>query len=239
MEQQFWLDSWHEGGFKTSFHRPDVHPYILKHLTPAVLRGKRILVPLCGKSVDMVYFHQHADHVVGVELAEAAVYQFFEEQKIPFVRCGNRFEADGLTLICDNFLNLTQEDVGNIDLIYDRASLVALPNPMRLDYVHKIEELLPVGGQQFVNTLEYAPFRPEPPFSVPQTDVQIYYGLTHRIEHLEAPLVPHHGLMRVWGLAYVKEHGFLLTKTKEVKFKEVKFKEVKFKEVKFKVIWPL
>lgn len=216
METQFWIDSWNEGGFKTSFHRPDVHRYILKHLTPEFLAGKRVLVPLCGKSVDMVYFKEHAEHVVGVELAEKAVYQFFEEQDISFTRTGNRFEADGITLICGDFFALSTKDVGRIDLIYDRASLVALPEPMRIDYIAKIDELLPIGSQQFVNTLEYAPFRPEPPFSVPRSEVEIYYGQTHHIQHLEQPLMPDHGLIRVWGLDYVKEHGFLLTKTGEI-----------------------
>lgn len=216
METQFWIDSWKEGGFKTSFHRPTTHRYILKHLTPDFLRGKRVLVPLCGKSVDMVYFREHASHVVGIELAEEAIYQFFDEQQISFVRNGNRFEAEGLTLICENLFALSAEEVGHIDLIYDRASLVALPEPMRLSYVSKIHELLPNGGQQFINTLEYAPYRPEPPFSVPLADLQLYYGQTHAIEHLEQPLIPDHGLIRVWGLEYVKEHGFLLTKNHDV-----------------------
>jgi thiopurine S-methyltransferase len=212
MEAQFWIDSWNIGGYKTSFHRRDIHPYLFKHLPPQTLRGKRVLVPLCGKTLDLLYFRDHAAHVIGVELVEKAVQQFFAEHDLPFVRRGNRYEAERLTLICGDFFALTPTDVGPLDLIYDRASLVALPLPMRLRYIQQVQALLPVGGQQFVNTLEYAPLLPEPPFSITPDEVAAYYGATHRIQHLEEPLLPEHGMVRKFGLHFLKAHGFLLTK---------------------------
>jgi thiopurine S-methyltransferase len=212
MEAQFWIDSWHIGGSKTSFHRRDIHPYLSKHLPPATLQGKRVLVPLCGKTLDLLYFRDHAAHVIGVELVETAVQQFFAEHNLPFVKRGNRYEAERLTLICGDFFALTPADVGPLDLIYDRASLVALPLPMRLRYIQQVQALLPVGGQQFVNTLEYAPLLPEPPFSITPDEVAAYYGATHQIQHLEAPVLPEHGMVRKFRLRYLKEHGFLLTK---------------------------
>ncbi|MCE7986492.1 MAG: thiopurine S-methyltransferase [Caldilinea sp. CFX5] len=212
MEAQFWIDSWHIGGAKTSFHRRDIHPYLYKHLPPATLQGKRVLAPLCGKTLDLLYFRDHAAHVIGVELVEMAVQQFFAEHDLPFVQRGNRYEAERLTLICGDFFALTPADVGPLHLSYDRASLVALPLPMRLRYIQQVQALLPVGGQQFVNTLEYAPLLPEPPFSITPEEVAAYYGATHQIQHLEAPLLPDHGMVRKFGLTYLKEHGFLLTK---------------------------
>lgn len=212
MEAQFWFDSWQEGGMKTSFHRRDIHPYVLKYFPPSLLRGKRILVPLCGKTLDMVYFREHADHVIGVELIEPAIHQFFDEQQLPYVRRGTRFEAERLTLICDDFLQLTAADLGHIDLIYDRASLVALPLSMRLPYIAKIDELLPAGSQQFINTIEYDPSLNEAPFSISAAEVAGYYGGNHTIQHLEEPVLPNHGMVRKFNLRYLKEHGFLLTK---------------------------
>lgn len=217
MEAQFWFDSWDLGGSKTSFHRRDIHPYVLKYFSPAHLRHKRILVPLCGKTVDMAYFRQHADHVIGVELVEQAIHQFFEEQQLPYIRRGNRFEAERLTLICADFFTLTKADLGHIDLIYDRASLVALPLPMRQQYIRKIDELLPVGGKQFINTIEYVPSLDEAPFSVTPQDVASYYGWNHAIEHLEDPTLSNHGMVRKFNLDYLKEHGFLLTKLSDAR----------------------
>lgn len=212
MEKQFWLDSWDAGGFKTSFHRPDVHPYILKYLPPQQLAGKRILVPLCGKSADLVYFAQHGDQVIGVELAEKAIHQFFEEQQRDFVQEGRCYKSGNLTLINADFFSLTPTDVGRLDWVYDRAALVALPLSMRLRYVQKIKALLPVPAQQFVNTLEYTPLKEEPPFSVSAADLMSYYGECFDVEHVESPFVPHHGLIRHWGLDFVREHGFVLTR---------------------------
>lgn len=214
MEEQFWVESWDEGGFKTSFHRRDIHPYILEHLPEEKLKNKRILVPLCGKSVDLMHFRAYGDHVIGVEVVTKAVHQFFEEQNLSYTQKEQRFEADKLTMLNSDFLSLNVSEIGHIDIVYDRASLVALPLDMRLQYVKKMHELLPVGSKLFINTLEYAPVRPEPPFSVSPEEVASYYGDTHEIEHLEALLVPNHGLIRHWGLDFVKEHGFLLTKVK-------------------------
>lgn len=212
MEKQFWIESWDEGGFKTSFHRKDIHPYILEYLTPEKLKGKRVLVPLCGKSIDLVYFQKYASHVVGVELAEKAIYQFFEEQKIDFTKQGNRFESDKLTILNTDFFALNQLDIGEVDLVYDRAALVALPLSMRMNYIEKMKNILAPNAQQFVNTLEYFPIKNEPPFSISPKDLLSYYGAAFEIEHLTSPLIPNHGLIRCWGLDYVKEHGFLLTK---------------------------
>ena len=60
MEPQFWIHSWERGGSCISFHRPDIHPYVVKYVTPGFLAGKRVLVPLCGKTVDLLWFRQHA-----------------------------------------------------------------------------------------------------------------------------------------------------------------------------------
>lgn len=212
MEKQFWIESWDEGGFKTSFHRKDIHPYVLQYLPSEKLKNKRILVPLCGKCLDLMYFRKYADHVIGVELAEKAIYQFFEEQELPFTKNGARFEAENLTIIKADFFSLNKSDIGVIDLVYDRAALVALPLPMRLRYVEKMQSLLSSKAQQFINTLEYSPIKKEPPFSISPIDLASYYGNTHEISHLESPLIPNHGLIRCWGLNFVKEHGFLLTK---------------------------
>ena len=214
MEKNFWSESWDLGGHKTSFHRPDVHPYILKYFAPDVLRNKRILVPLCGKSVDLMYFREYAAHVIGVEFVTEAVNQFFEEQQLTYTKVGDTYLAERLTMINSDFFEVSVHEVGHIDFVYDRACLVALPHFLRMRYIEKIEELLPIGAQQFVNTLEYHPLKAEPPFSIHPEEVKDYYNHSHTINHVESPIIDNHGLKRAWGLDYVKEHGFILTKDK-------------------------
>src|SRR3712207_3164875 len=107
MEAQFWIDSWDEGGHKTSFHRRDIHPYVQQFTPAESLTGKRVLVPLCGKTNDLMWYREYAEHVIGVELVEKAILQFFEEQGLSYTRREDRrftwFESERLTMICGDY----------------------------------------------------------------------------------------------------------------------------------------
>lgn len=217
MEAQFWFDSWEQGGSKTSFHRPDLHPYVTEYCTPEFLAGKRILIPLCGKTNEIAWFQQYADHVIGVELVQTAIQQYFDEHPQAYTKDGNRYEAERLTIINDDLFSLTVEDVGYIDFVYDRASLIAFPLDMRMEYLSKMDALTPIGCQTMLITLEYFPLLQEPPFSVDFEAVQNYYEENHQIEHFAKPVREGHGMQRKFNLEYVIEHGFMLTKTHESK----------------------
>jgi thiopurine S-methyltransferase len=212
VERQFWVESWLKGGSCTSFHRPDIHPYVIKHAPPAFLAGRRVLVPLCGKTNDLLWFQQHAEHVTGVELSDLAVHQFFAENRTPFERHGNRYEAERLTILCEDMFDLGPAEIGPVDFVYDRAALVALPLPMRLRYVAKLDELTRRGTVQFVNTVQYDPVMDTPPFSIGPDEVARYYGGRYRIEHVEQPELPDHRMVRKFNLNWLIEHGFVLTR---------------------------
>ncbi|MFD1142717.1 thiopurine S-methyltransferase [Larkinella insperata] len=209
MEKQVWADSW--GRSNTRFHRQDVHPYVLKHLTPFALMEKSILVPLCGRSLDLVYFSQFAERVVGVEQNESIILQFFAENQLAYEKVGERYISNNLTIFCKDLFALTPGEVGEIDLVYDRASLVALPLPMRVEYLQKMEELTLPGTQYFLTTLEYAPEMNAAPFSITPGEVYGYFP-NYRVQHVESPTVPHHRLMKKLNLDYLKEHGFMMRK---------------------------
>jgi len=208
MDPQFWIESWEQGGFKTSFHRPDVHPYILEHMTPDLLAGQTVLVPLCGKSVDLLYFAQHAKAVIGVELSDEAVAQFFAENDLTPKQRGDIFEHQNLRIYNRDLFSVGRADMPEISMLYDRASLIAFPPQMRSDYVAHVKTLLPIGAVQYINTLEYAPDQGQPPFNVPPSEVRAYYEDMFEITHLEQQDRATHGLIRVWGLDYVTEHFF-------------------------------
>jgi len=213
MDAQFWFDSWDKGGFYTSFHRRDIHPYVLKYLNPTELRGKTVLVPLCGKSLDMVYLAAFADKVIGVEIVEKAILEFFEENQRPYQQTDeDTYVSDNITLLRKDFMALTPEDIGTIDWVYDRASLVALPEDMREAYLRAIDRLTDSGTQSLVITLEYFPSLPSAPFSISTREIEDYYGSGHFINQVESPLLMQHGMVRRWNLEYLYEHGFILTK---------------------------
>jgi thiopurine S-methyltransferase len=212
MEASFWIKSWQLGGFYTSFHRKDIHPFILEHMTPEVLKDKTILVPLCGKTVDMMYMAQYAKKVIGVEIAEDAIHQFFTENGLEVSRPDDTTYVSGnIMLLCRSFMELQPTDIGEVDWILDRASLVALPYDMRLDYLNAIDRLSGPNTQQLVITLEYFPHLPSAPFSINPSEVDAYYSRRYKIKHVENCNQPNHGMVRRWNLDYLIEHGFVLT----------------------------
>ncbi|MGV3559762.1 thiopurine S-methyltransferase [Larkinella arboricola] len=215
MEKQVWADSWDRSN--THFHRQDVHPYVLKHLTPFALMEKSIFVPLCGRSLDLVYFSQFADRVVGVEQNETLILQFFAENQLAYEKVGERYISNNLTIFCKDLFALTPNEVGEIDLVYDRASLVTLPLPLRVGYLQKMEELTAPGTQYFLTTLEYSPGMNSAPFSISPEEVGGYFP-NYRIQHVESPTVPHHRLVRKFKLDYLKEHGFMMQKLHDASY---------------------
>ena len=44
----------------------------------------RILIPLCGKSFDLLWLSSNGHQVVGVEFAADVIVQFFDENKIKY-----------------------------------------------------------------------------------------------------------------------------------------------------------
>lgn len=222
MKPEFWLQSWKEGGTKTSFHRPDIHPYA-KVVTPAYfLRGQRVLVPLCGKDKSLMWYRDHAEHVTGIELSTSAIEQFFEDNNLPYAKSPNgRYEAEGITLINRDIFDLSRNDIGRVDFVYDRAALVALPKDLRQRYRQKINSLMYSGAKCLLITLEFQPYLGDtPPFSITPAEVQSYYGDDYIVDHVKDLSLPNHRMVEKFGLDFLKEHGFVLTKISRTSKKE-------------------
>ncbi|HEY9617570.1 MAG TPA: hypothetical protein V6C78_05905 [Crinalium sp.] len=217
MQADFWLESWDVGGTKTSFHRNDIHPYAITYASPEFLKGKRVLVPLCGKDNVLMWLREHADHVIGIELAEKAIEQFLQIHNLPYHKTADqRYEADRLTLINRDIFDLQAADLGHIDFVYDRAALVALPEDMREQYRHKIDEFMPIGSQCLVVTLEFLPYLGNmPPFSITPEEMDCYYRNNYFIDHVEQLEQPEHRMVSKFGLSFLKEHAFMLTKVSD------------------------
>ena len=127
MEHTFWHDKWEKG--EIGFHQSDIHPMLSGFADEfGIGDGCRVFVPLCGKSNDMTFMLERGCEVVGVELSQLAVSQYFESLGVTPVieECGKlmRYTAPDITLYCGDFFALTLEQLGTIDVVYDRAALV-------------------------------------------------------------------------------------------------------------------
>ncbi|PPK64703.1 thiopurine S-methyltransferase [Actinokineospora auranticolor] len=211
METQFWIDSWHEGGTKTSFHLPVVHPHARMLAERGLLAGARVLVPLCGKTADMLFFAAQAVSVVGVELVPQAIEEFMADNGVTLVEDPEGvYRKDNLTILNRDVFALSPAEVGEFDLVYDRAALIAFPEEMRPRYVAAMTELAAPGTRYFINTLEYRPALPSPPFSVGPDQIEAYFGGAFDIEHVAKEERPDHRMVEKFTLESLTEHGFLL-----------------------------
>lgn len=211
MEPEFWYESWEQGGTKTSFHLRDVHEHARMLARLGLVAGARVLVPLCGKTTDLRFFAESAAEVVGVELVPQAVEEFFAENGLDPVeeepdvfRCGN------LVIRRQDVFRLGPAEIGPVDLVYDRASLIAFPEDMRQRYADTITRLVRPGTRYFINTLEYHPALPTPPFSVGPQEIAERFGHAFDVEHVAAQPRPDHRMVEKFGLTDLVEHGFLL-----------------------------
>ena len=182
MEHKFWLEKWQKK--EIGFHRDDFNPHLIENFPLLNLsHGSHILVPLCGKSLDLVWLSKQGHKVTGVELSPMAVSSFFQECHLEYRICkaGNMTKYitrdDQLTIIQGDFLQLNRCDLDPVDAIYDRAAMIALPKQMRGDYFNKLKELMPKNGQQLVIALEYEQeYVDGPPFSVSETEIRTNLG---------------------------------------------------------------
>ncbi len=218
MHSEFWLERWRTG--QIGWHQEAFNPMLTEHWPKLRLPDDcPVFVPLCGKSLDMVWLRQRGHPVFGVELAEAAVRGFFEEQSIRFEVAENRdglprFSGGGFRIYCGNYLEISAPQLGATQGTFDRGALIALPPEQRAIYADHIQRVIPNRGETLLITLEYDQGRaPGPPFSVPGEEVTALYGTRCRIErvdYLETDLVPPH--FQAAGLATVREAVYRITK---------------------------
>lgn len=209
MKLEFWKERWDAG--RIQFHQRDVHP-ILRELGPAALKsGGHSLVPLCGKSLDMLWLAEHS-RVTGVEFVEQAVHDFFAENGLKYEQSGAAYAAGPMRLICGDMLAVTPEQIGPIDFIYDRAALVALPPELRKRYAAKLIELSGPETTMLLISFEYAaPEELGPPFSVSEVEIRELFNAEFSIECARADDGPAlNERFRAAGVNSVRECAYLL-----------------------------
>lgn len=176
MHQDFWQQRWARN--EIGFHLKEVNPYLQRFWpTLNVAPGAQVLVPLCGKSLDMLWLASQGYRVLGVELAETAVQAFFTEQElvaeIDQLGAFRRYRAGAIELLCGDFFALTAADLSECRALYDRAALIALPAPMRERYIAHLSSILPSHCAGLLVTLDYPQEQmPGPPFAVSDVEVQ-------------------------------------------------------------------
>lgn len=189
MHESFWQERWARD--QIGFHLDQVNPYLLRHWPNLdVPAGARVLVPLCGKSLDLAWLAGQGHRVLGVELAEKAVQDFFAEQGLQpeIVQRGafQVYRAGAVELWCGDFFALRPEDVADCLALYDRAALIALPPQMRERYAAHLTAILPSACRGLLITLDYLQSQMDgPPFAVSDDEVQAHFAAAWQLKTLQ------------------------------------------------------
>uniref|UniRef100_A0A3Q2XHN6 thiopurine S-methyltransferase n=1 Tax=Haplochromis burtoni TaxID=8153 RepID=A0A3Q2XHN6_HAPBU len=159
-----WEERWQQN--KIGFHQPEVHKMLKKNIDK-VLNGRtgvRFFFPLCGKAVDMKWLADMGHAVVGVEISEKAIRQFFEENNmtyseepvpaIPGAKVYKNSEKN-ISLYQCNLYNFSNSIEGQFGAIWDRASLVAVNPGDREKYAALIISLMANDCRYLLDTLLY------------------------------------------------------------------------------------
>lgn len=196
MDIDFWLERWNKD--ETGFHQQQINPYLAYFYGekgPGLEQRKtlKVFVPLCGKSKDMLWLSQNGYQVFGVECSERAVKDFFEENALNYRHAEKDQHALYMTsdqssvveIFQGDFFALQDKDLVAVTDIFDRGSLVALPEEMRKRYADKMAELQQPGVRTLLVTLTYDTSEMNgPPFSVSEHNVNELFSEHFVIEKL-------------------------------------------------------
>ena len=186
MEPSFWHQRWAEN--QIGFHQEKINSRLIR-LWPLLdlAEGTGVFVPLCGKTLDMVWLAEQGHKVLGVELSESACEAFFHENGLPFDRHrGDRFvelAGERIRLLAGDFFALTAADLAGVTAFYDRAALVALPEPTRPRYAEHMDAVLPSHCQGLCISMSYDEAKMKgPPFSVTDHEVRQLFESAFDVE---------------------------------------------------------
>ena len=210
MDAGFWHRRWEQKDI--GFHESDVNGLLVDHFKDLPIQENgNVFVPLCGKTLSIAWLLAKGYSVVGVELNQTAVEELFEElDVIPEIEEKGAFKiynAPNLTVFVGDFFALSNDLIGSVDAVFDRAALVALPQTMRADYTQHLMEITNKAPQLLI-VYEYdESLMKGPPFPIPENEVKSHYQDRYQVSLLKRYEMPD-GLK---DKKPVKEIAWLLT----------------------------
>ena len=156
----YWYERWHQG--RSGWHNDLPTQLLLKHwpaleIPPHV----HVLVPLCGKSPDLLWLGAQESRVLGVEPSSLVVEQFLAENHLTersrAEADGKRWTAASIEIINGDIFDLSAETLASCGAVYDRAALSTLPSPIRERYVSEIYAKLSYGCRGLLITTDDLP----------------------------------------------------------------------------------
>ena len=218
MKKEFWLEKWQNK--KIGFHKDTTHPLLVKYIDELKIKtGEAVFVPLCGKSIDMLWLNSQGYKVVGIELSELAIKQFFTENNLSYKKVNkgsfSLYTYENITIYQGDFFEMRKDYCTHIRAVYDRAALIALPDELVEKYVEKMREIIPENSSELLITLEFIRTTGSlgPPFTTPNDKVNHLFAKFASIRLLqELDIVEREDGFKAQGCDYVYERVYLITR---------------------------
>jgi thiopurine S-methyltransferase len=217
LQPEFWHKRWQIG--QIGFHQSAVDRHLKRYWPDLGLAGgSRVFVPLCGKSLDLLWLCEQGHPVIGVELSAVALESFCMEHGIPAKRRTlddfDVYEATQIQLFRGDFFALTPKLLGPIAAVYDRAALISWVPEFRAAYVKHMTALTSPGTQTLLVAMEYPQQEMKgPPFSVGADEVDCLYAGTHAIQRLRREdVLANEPRLRSRGVTQLHEACYRLTR---------------------------
>lgn len=187
-----WQKMWDSD--QIGFHQSSVHPDLMTYESEFLDKNCRVFLPLCGKTLDLVYLADKGHEVFGCEFVQKACEDFFKEQSLEYETLSlpsglTKFKATSkkITLYCGDFFALKSEEIGKFNAVWDRASLVAINPSQRIEYGKVMQDLMVPGGKYLLNSFIFTGENYRgPPHSVPREDIKSCFGSFCEIKELDS-----------------------------------------------------
>ena len=215
-----WLEFWANN--ETNWHSDVVTQELEKYLGLLKLEsGDTVFVPLCGKSLDMIYMLNRGFSVIGVEVSEIGIKQFFHENRLDFTisQVGefDLYSAKNIEIYCGDFFSLTSKHLCGVKAVFDRKSLIALDRNLRQKYVKHLNDIISLGVRILLITLHYPQHQMSgPPFSVDKSEVESLFSMAFNYQELKPFQDIENGLkLARSGVDYIENAAYCLQKVRE------------------------
>jgi len=178
MDGSFWHRKWERN--EIAFHEREANPLLVTYFDELSLpQGSRVFLPLCGKTLDIHWLLSHGYRVACSELSKIAVEQLFAElgvePSIKVIGQVSRYSSNNIDIFVGDIFGLSRSVLGQIDAIYDRAALVALPEPLRDRYAAHLIEITDRAPQLLISYDYDQRLLDGPPFAVSNEEVGRHY----------------------------------------------------------------
>lgn len=191
-------------------------PWIINHVHLALEKffdklnpgghPKKVLVPMCGMSVDMSWLADKGMEVIGVDISRQAVTSFVSQSGQDWtVAAAPKLGSDAQTftrkdgkikLYCGDVLKFTEKLEGKFDMVYDWFGLHVLNPQKRLIYGKTLKKLLNPGGRLLLEAIAYdknllqdenfkPPMPVPPPYSLTVEDIKAVFEPECKVEVID------------------------------------------------------